>query len=106
MHGFGNENFLFSYDSDKYYGGGIKKDSEKDKWYTLVVTDMIDTPRGKFENLGLFDGDDEVEGYTIRQLEDALKGRKDWNGWRDEIKRKYYNATEEHLDDLFENHIY
>ncbi|TVZ26433.1 hypothetical protein JM83_1390 [Gillisia sp. Hel_I_86] len=59
--------------------------------YTGVVVDMID-------GLG---GTDQVEGYTIRQIEDALRGKKSWINWRDNIKNKYNNGTENNLDALF-----
>lgn len=60
-------------------------------YYTLVVKDMIDGP--SFDN---------VDGYTIREIEDALQGQKTWNGWEDNIKNKYTNATENNLDALFD----
>ena len=44
---------------------------------------------------------DDVQGYTIRQIEDALISVKTWNEWRDNIKDKYENATEQNLDKLF-----
>ena len=44
---------------------------------------------------------DDVHGYTIRQIEDALIGQREWNGWRDNIKNRYNNETEENLDELF-----
>ncbi len=46
---------------------------------------------------------DQVSGYSIRQIEDALKGRESWNSWRDNIKNRYNNATENNLDATF-NH--
>ncbi len=64
--------------------------------YTGIVQDMID---------GIGTGDhayDQVSGYTIRQLEDALLGAKTWNEWRDNISR-YNNSTSENLTALF-NH--
>ena len=43
-----------------------------------------------------------VSGDTIRQIEDALRGKKTWNAWRDNIKSKYpNNATKDKLDVLF-----
>lgn len=60
--------------------------------YTGVVVDMID-------GIG---GLDQVSGYTERQIEDALKGEKSWNSWRDNIKNKYNNPTENHLNALFD----
>ena len=68
--------------------------------YTQVVMDMIDNPSDVnegSENLTL----DNVEGYTIRQIEDALQGQKSWNDWRNEIKNRYDNGTENNLDALF-----
>jgi hypothetical protein len=67
----------------------------KPSWYsyTGVVQDMIDSQ---------FGSDDLVDGYTIRQIEDALQGQKTWNGWRDNIKNKYNNGTENKIDHLFD----
>ena len=59
--------------------------------YTGVVQDMIDERSGH----------DQVSGYTIRQIEDALDGESSWNGWKTNIKNSYDNETEEKLDDLF-----
>ena len=59
--------------------------------YTGVVVDMID----------VVGGNDQVEGYTIRQIEDALNGEKSWISWRNNIKNRYNNATENNLDALF-----
>lgn len=74
--------------------------------YTLVVSDMIDNdfittaPR---TNRGFYrDFNDQVSGYTIKQIEDALVGQKSWNDWRDKIISKHYNTTEENLTRLFE----
>ncbi len=76
--------------------------------YTQVVVDMIDddfkttqpsTNRGHHNSTK-----DQVSGYTIKQIEDALNGQKNWNSWRDNIKNKYNNPTESHLDKLFKNY--
>lgn len=69
--------------------------------YTQVVMDMIDTRSDDFRNNGANHPDDQVSGYTMRQIEDALKGQKNWNGWRNNIKNKYNNGTENNLDALF-----
>jgi hypothetical protein len=60
--------------------------------FTGVVQDMIDG----------IEGYDQVTGYTIRQIEDALIGQLTWNAWRDNIKNLYNNATENNLDALFD----
>lgn len=59
--------------------------------YTGVVQDMIDG----------ISGYDQVEGYTIRQLEDALMGERYWQNWRTDIQNTYTNATENNLESLF-----
>jgi hypothetical protein len=59
--------------------------------YTGIVEDMIDD----------ISGYDQVSGYSIRQIEDALQSKKTWNEWRDNIKNSYNNATEKNLYALF-----
>lgn len=34
---------------------------------------------------------DNVSGYTLKELQDALSGARLWNGWKDNIKNKYDN---------------
>ena len=87
------------YPVSKYKG----RDNYKGK-YTLVVADMIDNRNTNHTNKGFKDDRDKVSGYTIRQLEDALKGINTWNGWRNNIKNKYNNNTEQHLNTLFSAH--
>ena len=91
-------------DGPNYRGGATNLPS-----YTQVVVDMIDE-RAPLDALGnpidINRGseiltEDDVSGYTIRQIEDALQGQRTWNGWRDNIKNRYNNATEENLDALF-----
>jgi hypothetical protein len=70
--------------------------------YTQVVVDMIDKPANFDQNEGSERlSEDNVEDYTIRQIEDALKGQKNWNAWKNNIKNKYNNETENNLDALF-----
>lgn len=76
--------------------------------YTGVVQDMIDgnkTTRSyyhsKFDTSSYKTYSDQVSGYSIKQIEDALKGQKNWDGWRDNIKNKYSNGTENNLDAAF-----
>lgn len=44
-----------------------------------------------------------VMAIVIRQHEDALKGARYWTAWRNNIKSRYDNDTEEYLDELFNN---
>lgn len=45
---------------------------------------------------------DRVQGYTIRELEDALIGCRTWDQWRDKIKSKYPNkADRQYVDEVF-----
>ncbi|MDR2130690.1 MAG: hypothetical protein LBP56_05930 [Odoribacteraceae bacterium] len=79
-----------------YRGGDVLDE------YTNVVVDLIDTEADAPGNNGknATDGDN-VTGYTMRQIEDALIGVNTWNKWRDNIKNKYNNETEHNLDALF-----
>ncbi|HIP48529.1 MAG TPA: hypothetical protein EYG92_06135 [Lutibacter sp.] len=45
---------------------------------------------------------DQVTGYSIRQIEDALVGERYWNNWKNDIKNSYNNATENNLDSSFD----
>lgn len=75
--------------------------------YTLVVSDMIDNSISDDTNYGYgydaLDTEDEVSGYTIRQIEDVLGDTSSWEDWKNNITRKYNNGTEDNLDTLF-NH--
>ena len=42
-------------------------------------------------------------GFTFRQIEDALMGRKSWNSWKENIKNRYDNDSERNLDALFDH---
>ena len=71
---------------------------------TRVVADLIGNDfRNQTDatNYGFTDDRDQVSGYTIRQIEDALKGQETWEKWKDNIKNRYDNVTEDNLDALF-----
>jgi len=65
------------------------------KNYAMIVQDLIDNDNSN--NIG----HDKVSGYTITQMEYALKGAKTWNDWKNNLKNYYNNGTEIYLDDLF-----
>lgn len=80
------------------YGGGLTILPD----YTQIVVDMVDINYSSYSsnlNNGLYN--DNVSGYTIREIEDALNGEKTWDGWKNNIKNKYNNGTENNLDALF-----
>ncbi len=77
--------------------------------YTQVVVDMIDN-RAPLDALGNPINhnkgsenltEDDVSGYTIKQIEDVLSYTPTWEYWKTNIKNKYTNATEGNLDALF-----
>ena len=61
---------------------------------------MIDAATDVNNGLGPTNGDN-VTGYTMRQIEDALIGINTWGKWKDNIKNKYNNATKNNVDALF-----
>ncbi len=64
------------------------------------MIDGFGEDNGGSENLEI----DNVDGYSIRQVEDALLGQKTWNDWRNKIKNDYANAQEINLDKLFKSY--
>lgn len=73
--------------------------------YTLVVADMIDGPATDVTRINEgyvnADGFDNVQGYTIRQIEDALIGSRQWGSWQQSIIDDIVNPTEGNLNVLF-----
>ena len=71
--------------------------------YTGVVQDMIDnavsSPQKEDSTIT---PSEYVTGYSISQIEQAIIRQRSWTAWRDNIKSKYVNATERHLDALFD----
>lgn len=80
--------------------------SGSNNYYTSAGFDMIDDLNQRthpgFTNRDLLPID-RVSGYNILQLQGALIGAKSWWQWRDNIKNRYDNPTEENLDELFNN---
>lgn len=79
-----------------YKGGGFSTG-----YYTLVVADMIDGVGYNDANYGFYNSNDEVYGYTIKQIEDVLSYTSSWNNWRVNIKNRYNNPTKNNLSKLF-----
>ena len=69
--------------------------------YTQLVVDMIDRP-SDYNNGSENTSQDNVQDYTIRQIEDALQGQRTWHAWRNNIRNRYNNSTEGNLNTLFD----
>lgn len=80
--------------------------------YTGLVEDLLDGNKTRTSYYYYLNEDnpwvsltksysDQVSGYSIRQLEDALKSERTWNDWKNKIKNLYNNATENNLDASF-----
>ena len=71
--------------------------------YTGVVQDMIDSDvNSPKKDNSTITPSEYVTGYSISQIEQALIRQRSWTAWRDNIKSKHVNATEKHLDALFD----
>ena len=76
-----------------------------ERQYTPLVIDLIDNINQRTSNNGNTDFPiDNVSGYTIKQIEDALKTKRTMNAWRDNIKSMFNNSTENSVDELFLNY--
>ncbi|OQB29530.1 MAG: hypothetical protein BWY08_01845 [Bacteroidetes bacterium ADurb.Bin174] len=77
--------------------------NDLERKYTPIVIDLMDTT-----NQSVMYGDttqyanDKVSGYTLQQIENAIKKVKTLNGLKNNLKSMYDNPSEEHLDKLFE----
>ncbi len=56
--------------------------------YTNVVTDLIDD-FGRFDNNGFADNSDNVSGYNIIQIQNALIGASNGTEWKNNLKNNY-----------------
>ncbi len=76
-------------------------------FYTSAGYDMIDNINQRthpdFGNGSVLFRVDRVSGYTVKQLEDGLRGAKSWTEWRNNIKARHNNTTENFVDELFNN---
>ncbi|PCJ97091.1 MAG: hypothetical protein COA50_05485 [Flavobacteriaceae bacterium] len=86
------------YDLDNYQFQRIVDENH----YTSAGWDMLDNVNQRTLYGAAFPND-RVSGYSIVQLEQALKGARTWTGWRDNIRSRYANTTEGNLNELFAN---
>nr|WP_314838426.1 hypothetical protein [uncultured Flavobacterium sp.] len=59
--------------------------------YSGIVQDLIDGRSGY----------DQVENYTIKEIEDVLSSTSSWDAWKINLTNTYNNATENNLDAVF-----
>jgi hypothetical protein len=71
--------------------------------YTPIVWDMLDDFNQRKQYGNSFPVDN-VNGYTLKQLEGALYNCFNWVGWRENIKSKYNNISEDYINELFSNY--
>ena len=71
--------------------------------YTPIVIDLVDD-----ENQRRNDANnpiDRVDGYRLNQIQEALRDSDNLREWRDNLDSKYWNRTEEFLDEYFQQYI-
>ncbi|WP_375578240.1 hypothetical protein ABWH96_14530 [Marivirga tractuosa] len=70
-----------------------------DSWkYTPYFIDLIDNSNQRNDNNGNLDfADDDVEGYTLEQIQDALDRRTTLSGVATHLRNNYVNSTESRL---------
>lgn len=85
--------------------------------YTSLVIDLIDNINQRTDSVDVWDNIhvrkanlndypiDRVSGYTIRQIEQSLKGVTTLQQWRDNLYNQQSNTTKENLQELFDNYI-
>lgn len=74
--------------------------------YSSIVVDMIDNENQRFtrgHGGSVAYPVDNVAGYTIQQIEQGLRGVSSWSAWRESMKQRHNNPTEENINELFNN---
>ncbi|MBA5247529.1 hypothetical protein H1R16_04555 [Marnyiella aurantia] len=80
-----------------------KRKISEENLYTSGIYDMTD----EIDQRRIYGSEypiDQVKGYTIKELENALSGARYWNDYRDKVKAMYPNKpTRPFIDELFAN---
>ncbi|MHB0756895.1 hypothetical protein [Polaribacter sp. M15] len=75
--------------------------------YTSLGYDLMDKINQRIDIRHDYVGtypEDRVSGYSIKQLENSLKGTNSWKEWKENIKKQNpYNSTNKYIDELFDN---
>ena len=80
-----------------YFGGDNYGD------YTNIVVDMIDSESDAIYNNGKSGSLDQVEGYNIVQIQNALKDSYTSEQWKTKLFNSTTNGTAQHVEALFTN---
>lgn len=71
--------------------------------YTSIIIDLMDNDNQRITR-GTGRPVDRVSGYSISQIESALKGATSWNKFRDKVKNiNSSNSDDNEIDELFAN---
>ena len=90
-----NYNRANQYNEIKPYG------SQYDQIYTALVIDLMDTRNQR--NSGSMYPNDRVSGYTITQIQRALREYHSWGQWKNRMYDLYDNPTKIYLEELYSN---
>ncbi|MCL5245180.1 hypothetical protein M4I21_05125 [Cellulophaga sp. 20_2_10] len=91
---------LFNYQDRKIEGFTSKAN---DLIYTSIIIDLMDNDNQRITR-GNGRPTDRVSGYTIGQIERALRGSRSWNQFRDRVKNiNSSNTDNNQIDELFAN---
>ncbi len=66
-----------------------------------LVMDLVDNPGMETFSYGSFAPTDNVTGYNMVQIQDALRNQKTLTQWRNKLFYDYQNDTEQNLEPLF-----
>ena len=95
-----NATYPYSFSSWQYVSKTVIIDTYEKK-YTPLMIDLMDNYNQYDSSLADEFVNDEVSGYTLKQIEGALKGAKKMDQLKDNLKTLYDNPTEDKLDELF-----
>jgi len=100
---FNNPNYLVYQNLTLNYQNYQFRTIAAENLYTSGIYDMTDTVNQR-RIFGAGYPMDQVDGYTIKELENALSGARYWNDYRDKVKAMYPNKpTRPFVDELFAN---
>lgn len=73
--------------------------------YTPIVIDLVDDFNQRAE-IRVAVPMDRVRGYTLRQIQTSLENARGPHGWKENLIRDHFNATEGFVEELFDVYMY